>query len=133
MTIWAAMDALNTSADCFLNPETLCPIFEYCLEIPAVQESIGGKSLEEKQTALAAECRVFRETIQEGLPDDAPIEEVLNYLEANYNESAPILSKYSKLQLRPDIHRRVLSAYFRLFIELTHRIVVTSYQCAKQI
>ena len=127
MTIWAAMDALNTSADGFLNPETVCPIFEYCLEIPAGQESIGGKSLEEKQTVLAAECRVFRETIQnpleEGLPDDAPIEEVLNYLEANYNESAPYLIQIFKVAVTAGYTQTCVECLFSALnrIDTPHR------------
>ena len=76
VNIWTAMDALNTSAYCFLDPERLRPLFEYCLQIPAVQESIGSKSLSD----LSVECRVFRKQIQEELPEDDPIEEVFEIL-----------------------------------------------------
>ena len=60
-------------------------ISKHCVHSLSTAWSIGGKSLNEKHTALAAE------TIQEGLPNGAPVEEVLNYLEANYNDSTPCL------------------------------------------
>ena len=57
---------------------------------------------------------MFRETIQEGLPDGAPIEEVFNYLEVNYDDSAPCLIQIFQIAVTAG---RVSSAYFRRLTE----------------
>ena len=95
-------------AKSFLDPNILNPLFDYCLQIPAVQQFIGNKSSND----LSLESRVFRGAILEALPGDAKGEDVFKLLKEKSELSAPCLIQIYRVAITAGYTQRSVECMF---------------------
>ena len=89
--LWKAMESLSPKSSNFMDADTLEPLFDYCVTIPAVNDVFIEKKVGFND--FKAESRIFKRILANEFSEPENLVDIAVFMKKHHQETAPVFTK----------------------------------------